>query len=1605
VVATTRDTLNAKLDASRKELLNLGLRNPLLNFRPSKVRGVDVVDELSVEVFRILVQNGKNMTFAPALEGKLVEPAGSDSDDKATSQAAMGENPSVRVPVAPPLLAQPGDEGNGKIETRHRDSKLQTDYISAQLQARLLKTYLAARTHIEEQGVNILFLTLGMLTWYEAEQSSEPHRAPLVLVPARLERSDALDKFHLAHTGEDIGDNLSLITKLKNDFSITLPSLPELEDLDLSTYFAAVRSTLRGQPRWVVEDNSIGLGFFSFGKFLMYKDLDAASWPGDAKPGDNTIMKALLDDGFGEHESPLSEGDQLDQYIKPADVHTVINADSTQTLAILDVNRGSNLVIQGPPGTGKSQTITNLIAEAIGSGKKVLFVSEKMAALEVVKRRLDGIGLGDACLELHSNKTNKKSVLQELSRTLTLGKPKLAETAADLQALEQARERLNAHTQAINTPVGESGVSPYAAYGRLLLLQEQYKNTPIPTLQIPGAASWGVGEFRSRRDLVGELEYQLGVNGTPRKHPFWGGRLMAFLPTDQPRLGEEIAAASIKTEKLTTLSAQLATMLGLAQDTTVDQVAVAKLVQVGRQCLEALDPRYLPLQAEPWKKQNTAVHTLLNAGTRLHSITSRYENALRPEAWTANLVTVRQHLDQYGRKWWRFLSGPFRAAQRETRTLFKENPPSDLAAQLQAIDDVIEAQQLRATLVALAPVGAEHYGAWWQGEQSNWETLQAMTRWLETLFRDVQLGTLPSEIVSYLASGSEHGKLAEQVHSVEDALSAQAESFARLEKMLDLSPDVLRDASFATQAQLLRKWAENVGSVFTLATYNNLVRQGRAMGLEAVVELTQADDYTPANLGTRGGGILSAALERTWLYGLLERAYAERPLLVQFSGTSHELTRETFRSLDQLSLQYNRTKLVAMHWQSLPRPDASGQLRVLKREIEKKSRHLPIRQLLKSAGSLIQQIKPVFMMSPLSIATYLSQDGLHFDLVVFDEASQVRPVDAFGAVLRGTQVVVVGDSKQLPPTSFFDSLTSAEDFDQENTTSDMESILGLFIAQSAPQRMLRWHYRSRHESLIAVSNHEFYDDRLVVFPSPDASRGEAGLVYHHLPNTAYDAGHSRTNREEADAVAQAVMEHARKSPQLTLGVAAFSTAQMQAIIDRLEVLRRENPASEDFFAAHPHEPFFVKNLETVQGDERDVIFISIGYGRTAEGKLAMNFGPLNRDGGERRLNVLITRARIRCQVFTNLTAEDIDLERSNAQGVRSLKQFLNYARTGNMDVPTVTGREPDSPFEEAVIEALRGEGYVVRPQVGSAGFFIDIAVVDQNQPGRYLLGIECDGATYHSARSARDRDRLRQQVLEGLGWKIHRIWSTDWFRDPRGQLRAVVTAIEAVRVSKGSSGAQAEVQAAPPVEPVATETVIERDSSTKRLSRLDEIPKYKLAQVSVYTYGRGLDELANDVLARYIVEVVKVEGPVHRSEVFRRIANGAGVKRIGNRIEAALTSSCAWAIRHRMVEQSGDFLWPTESSEVILRSRAGVVGVSPKLEMVAPEEIALAIRHVIADGHELEEEKVYHAASKLLGYARVGEEMRVQIQGIIAGLVQRGELNRKGGLLLPGEPK
>lgn len=1571
-----------RLEQDRRELLDLGLRNTLLNFRELKGRGARVVDELSEQVYKILVERGRAMSLLSAPDpepghGLVLD----DADDEY-------------------LFAQPEEEEDG-LAARHTDDHLQTPYSDPVLQRRLLNSYHLARTHLEERGVNVLYLALGMLHWFESPDSQDVRCAPIILVPVSLDRRSASSRFKVSHNGGDIGTNICLGVKLKAEFGIDLPELPDEDELDVPGYISRVTEAVSDMERWWVHPNEIHLGFFAFTKLLMYEDLDPQRWPEDHKPYDHELLRAVLEEGFGSEAAIPDEHERLDEKIDPESLYQVVDADSSQTLAIQRVLEGRNMVIQGPPGTGKSQTITNLIAESVAAGKKVLFVAEKMAALGVVKRKLESIGLDDCCIEIHSHNTNKRDFVAELGRTLGLGTPTGDDRSKLAGALRESRDRLNAYARAVNEPIGSTGVNPYRAYGRLILAQAALEGLEPPKVDrvtLP-AEEWTPEDIDRREAILRELGRLLEQTGPLQEHPFWGSTAEVFVPTlDAPEIEEATSETLTALEACEQAFGALSTLLDLPVPRTADEAV--RLLACARRLVEAPDLNGVAIASSDWTEKEREVRKAIDAGEKRAEVRAAFEANLLPHAWSSEVVHLRNAIAMYGGKWWRLLSSAYRRSRRELGALWQGPPLRGHEDQLKTLDAILLVGRLEKDLERLSGLLSELYGKPLDLDDQDWRSLRRISEYLNQIHRELAERNLPPSMLQLLATERSDGSLRSALTAAEEALETYRTALVRARTAVKLpEPDLTAadEEDFGRRKTILAAWKLEPGRLQEIASFNQLAKEveghGLAFLLPAIATWPHADR-----------GILDL-FRRTYYAGLLERAQRERPVLASFEGSRHRAVLEEFRSADRRLLQSNRLAVAHCHWEGLPSLTDVGQVGVLMHEINKKRRHRPIRRLMLDAGRAIQAIKPVFMMSPLSIASFIPPGSAEFDLVVFDEASQVRPVDAYGALLRGSQAVVVGDSKQLPPTSFFDTVLEEVVDDEEeeiqDRASDVESILALFSSRGAYPAMLTWHYRSRHESLIAVSNLEFYDNKLTVYPSPDGGRETLGLVYHHLPETHYERGRGRSyNRGEAQVVARAVMRHARERPDLTLGVAAFSMSQMDVILDAIELLRRQDPSCESFFTAHSHEPFFVKNLENVQGDERDVIFISIGYGKTAEGYLAMNFGPLNRDGGERRLNVLITRARRRCEVFTNLKADDIDLNRARGPGIVALKRYLRYAEHGILDVPIATGGEADSEFEEAVAYALRQHGYTVEHQVGSAGFFIDLAIVDPDKPGRYLLGIECDGATYHRARWARDRDRLRQEILEGLGWTIHRIWSTDWFYNGERELRRVLESIERARTRSGGA-ARRSPEPEPPEK--GHFSVPRREIEVDIETAQDELllAPYVVATLQISLGFHELFEISAARIAAWVVEVVEVESPVHTREVTSRLAHAAGYNRSGNRIRAAVERGIRHAVRKGMVRLDSErFLWAPTMKAAVPRSRFDLPVNSRKLELISPAEIELLLVQQAEQSHGAAERELISAVCRQLGFGRVSAAMGAHVKRSIRSLLERRELVQQGEVLM-----
>jgi hypothetical protein len=1513
-----QETIQSRLESSRKELLDLGLRNPLLNYKITKGKGVHIVDEKAEYIYDILVRQQKAMTFLALKEG------------------------------------QQFPEGDGK----YKDTKLQTDEDEQKLQSRLLNTYYFARTSIEEQGVNLLYLALGMLRWYDAGDTETLRSAPLILVPVSLERSSAQERFRLRYTGSEIGANLSLQAKMKSDFNLTISDMPEAEEFDFNDYISDVQSHITKEANWSIDTDAIELGFFSFGKFLIYNDLDTSKWPNGVKPEIHPNVSALLETGF--HEDVLEDEQDLDADTKANDLFRVVDADSSQLQAMLAVQDGSNLVIQGPPGTGKSQTITNIIANAVGQGKKVLFVAEKMAALDVVKRRLDHIDLGMACLELHSHKTNKRDVLEELKRVLELGKPQTAKLELEIQMLEIYRAELNDYCRAVNHQLSGSGLSAQQIIGFLLKIDHQAKGRNLIQLPIENIADWNAEKIRLAEEWADRVQARLNDIGKPADLVFYGTQLMLVLPHDKGAILQRMEAALRSVSEMLALLKNITEVTGFSTPATEsDLPALEDLLVIAS---EAPDLHELKVTDPIWQTKAEDIKELLATGEELESLYRAYKDTFVAEAWSQDILEIRRNIVTYGDKWYKVLNGGYRKSKQQLAALLKITLPDEASEKLKLVDAISEARRLENSLQQYDAFALSIFGSRWLKQRSDWRSLLSATGYLaeinnSTLLNYLSKLELPAVTAGYLTTLKNELKMV--IEQRNQALrSLEIEAFPKL---------------FTEQETHWKNWIEHFAELQLAIDWNQLSAQLEKEGLsflsQAAISWDEAKD------------LLKVSLQKTWYEYLIGLAFRHSPEISKFERASHEEVIAKFRKLDQVNLYYNRARVALKHWEGLPKGNAGGQVNTLKTEFNKKARHMPIRKLVEEAGKAMQAIKPVWMMSPMSIANYLPPGAIDFDLVIFDEASQVRPVDAIGAIARGKQLVVVGDTRQLPPTSFFDKLNTDIE-EEENVTADMQSILGMCDGQGAPTRMLKWHYRSQHESLITLSNHEFYEDKLVIFPSP-GSRQNLGLRFHHLPEAIYDRGKTRTNPIEAQAVARAVINHAGKYPHQSLGVVAFSTAQAQAIQAALEIERKASPTTESYFTGRPDEPFFIKNLENVQGDERDVILISIGYGRTEDGKVPMNFGPLNNEGGERRLNVLITRAKMRCEVFTNITSEDIKAGESARFGIRALKSFLYFAQYARFDKPEAVIPDEVRPFEDEVAAQLTKAGHIVRHKVGSQGFYLDLAVVDPENPGRYILGLCCDGKAYDSAASATDRDRLRTQVLELFGWNLYLIWSADWYRNPNRELTRLLTAIDQAKL--------------------VTETVDkENDAWQQELSRETipaenkSIPDYQLAEIHIEHIRPEFQLYTFAELGDWISEIVQTESPVHFDEMAKRITDAAGVSKVGSRIRYTLTQALDQAQDEKKVIVKGDFLWSPVMETAAVRDRSKLPSAYKKLSLIAPEEVHEAIRLVVGGAISITEEETIPLVAKLLGFSRVTDEMRQQLSEAVGKTIQTGIVTFEG---------
>lgn len=1198
----------SRLGIWERHLLDLTMSNRLLHIRP----GVHCLPLMTLDVAEMVEELSKGATY-------LI--AENPTDTMADVFDCGNHDTAYYKDVLSPFIT------SGMAERR-----LYAYADGEAVESQLKNMARQAKINMEENGATSLFITVGLLHWQDDEETGSTrgrrrtktdHAAPIMLLPVEIVQRKGGTGYSVHTTEDPLIFNITLFELLKQRFGIDMTGVLQLAAADggqndqaidsdvaltIKKAFATIRLALANRQGWNVHEECT-LGLYSFSKFVMWNDIHQYADELQKSP----VVESLIESRLLLEDVPDADARSLDSEKAPQDFALPIDVDSSQLEAIADAGEGKSFLLYGPPGTGKSQTITNMVANALYKGKRVLFVAQKMAALNVVQNRLERIGLAPFCLELHSNKATKGHVLHQFDQTL-----QMAEEMANDTEFAKMSDAL----------------------------------------------------FARRKELIGYME------SLHRRQPD-GRSLYDCINSYMSTEGEEIDVPLELAKRM--------------DERTLDELCsnIEMLDAVFRLTGHPADHALLGL--EPYSVSTDAHTELFEALDVLAELVGRNGYDYPADDVLANTypANLKERFLEVERSF--FLLRPFKrnSLLRELRLKKHMLQWEEIPIICKQLDQTLQVQEIMRRIDSLAHVD-------WPCDKDS--LLQKIEQW--------------------------------------KAARLQAKSWAQWS---------LRRKEMAEQ------------------------------GLESVIKWMVSNHAT--------GTATSHAFRKGVYHQLAMHIITTDEQLSLFNGLIFGETIQRYRNLakefQELTRQEIRIRLsqrVARLLEPTQTSEVKEELTFLKRNISNHGRGVSIRHILSRIQHILPDLCPCMLMSPLSVAQYiaLDEDKPLMDLVIFDEASQIPTSEAVGAIARGKAVVIVGDPRQMPPTAFFQAQVVGED---EAEYDDMDSILDDCIALNMPSHYLTWHYRSRHESLISFSNANYYDGRLMTFPSSD---DRASHVEFIAVEGTYDKGASRSNRQEAEAIVEEIVRHYSDSTSdtMSLGVISFSKVQQTLIEDLLQERIKGHPALEKKMM-DGEEPLFIKNLENVQGDERDVILFSVGYGPDKNGNVSMNFGPLNINGGERRLNVAVSRARQRMKVFSTMHADQIDLSRTQSLGVKGLKNFLYFAEHGYQ--PELASQQHAAAFigglPELIAEQLRAKGYQVDTYVGKSSFRVDLAIVDPANPDRYLLGILCDGKSYYATPTARDREIVQPSVLKGLNWNIERVWSVDWLNDSESVINEITAKI------------------------------------------------------------------------------------------------------------------------------------------------------------------------------------------------------------------------------------
>jgi hypothetical protein len=1491
-------TPRGRIERWQNKLLDLSLRNRLLNFRDSKQVVPFVCPD--VPLLEDHLASGKKVRIVSLAEHNPV----GDRDEALHRRTSQKD---LNTEFARSALTR---------------GEVTSTLSKKELDSRLIELYRKAKNDLAEGGSNTLFLAVGFLSWRKAGQTESSYRAPLLLVPAKLVRATAASPFGLASHEDDVCFNATLIQLLKKDFGCDLSSLEtdlpkDDSGIDVQQIFETVRRAVREVPGFEVLDET-ALSSFSFAKYLMWKDLTDRL----DQLTQNRVVRHLVQNPDKVFEravaGPFPRNVDIDRKYTPGQLVHPLPADSSQLAALAAADAGHDFVLIGPPGTGKSQTIANMIAHCLASRKTVLFVAEKTAALDVVYRRLKERGLGAYCLELHSNKAERKSFLTQLWDAWKASESATADKWLEISdRMRIRRDQLNVYVDALH----EQHANGWTVF-RALGVSVKGGDRPAPSVEWKGTVQHKAERYREFVQAIEDLSLTRKEVGAVQKpacltirewSAVWEGQL--FGEADQL-----IKAAATLRQAL----AAFANGIGAGDVQDGSNEELQQYGKVAKELVATASENFAVIFNKQFAQLPAHVDALESAMSLVQKEASRL-NAVYPDDILSQIPV--DDLDKEWRtattKFWPLSIFAKRRVQKQLQTYAASgiaSPSTDLTS-LRKLQQ--EYQRIDDNPLATQPVQ-------WNGRNSDPAKMRehlSRGKELRQVIVDLgkqtsQLNAISAKLHPVLGKDASSHPVISAAKKFLAAMSAFAESVRRFRELAGGSPfpkgtrTLISDVEVQLQAlrsgrSTLRKWI----------AWHEITQRVTSLGLGNFVTAMESGELAPEDAREA----FEVAYVRWWLPHAIDGSDALR----KFQRYQHEDAIREFRKLDdEARTEASVTVRRALRHQ-LPDPNSvprQSELGILRHQAQLQRPSKTIRELIGGMPEQFGKLAPCLLMSPLSIAQYLPPNQAVFDVVIFDEASQITTWDAIGAIARGRQTIIVGDPKQLPPTNFFGKTEDDSENDEvDEHDKDLESILDEAKASGIPTMQLNWHYRSSHESLIAFSNFHYYGNELITFPS--AVTADRGVSLKYIPNGSFDRGKSRTNREEARAiVADAVgrMKLWMKLPpekRQTLGVITFNSQQQTLIQDLFDQARRDSPEIEWFFDDSRIEATVVKNLENVQGDERDVMLFSIAFGPDATGKIPLIFGALNRAGGERRLNVAVTRARKELVVYSSFRADQLNADGAKHLGVRHLKAFLDYAERGPIalhaqDRGSVGGF--DSPFEEAVSLQLQSRGWQVASQIGVSAFRIDLGIIHPDKPGAYLAGIECDGATYHRSATAQDRDKIREQILRHLGWEILRIWSTDWWADSATAADYLHNALTELLARKREEDRLRDEQEAVehPEEESSPEDEVTIDSESAAQDQGDTADgdadvhvKYRVFDGSGFTIQPEafFDKSYTDTLKALTLAALELESPVRDDILCQRLARLHNIGRTTSRLRdrvLGLIPQVAFTD-----ESTGRFLW------------------------------------------------------------------------------------------------